>query len=115
MQLEKVQYITKAQTVGGFGLFSRFVVVLLAAMMSLVTTAIVLAQQPAQTGAQGTARAPAGEGDSIRPFQVHVPQEALDDLRRRIAATRWPEQETVTDGSQGVQLATMKKLASYWA
>src|SRR5207248_2305800 len=88
---------------------------LLAAMMSLVTTAIVLAQQPAQTGAQGTARAPAGEGNSIRPFQVHVPQEALDDLRRRIAATRWPEQETVTDGSQGVQLATMKKLASYWA
>jgi pimeloyl-ACP methyl ester carboxylesterase len=43
-----------------------------------------------------------------------VPQAALDDLRRRIAATRWPEKETVADQSQGVQLATMQKLASYW-
>ena len=115
MRLEKVQYTAKAQTAGSFSLFSRFLVVLLAAMMSLTPTAIVLAHQPGQTGAQVTARALADEGDSIRPFQVHVPQEALNDLRRRIAATRWPEQETVTDGSQGVQLATMKKLASYWA
>jgi len=43
-----------------------------------------------------------------------VPQAALDDLRRRIAATRWPEKETVADDSQGVQLATMKALAAYW-
>jgi hypothetical protein len=53
---------------------------------------------------------------AIRPFSVPtVPQVALDDLRRRIAATRWPEKETVNDQSQGVQLATMKELASYWA
>ena len=53
---------------------------------------------------------------SIRPFIVPtVPQSALDDLRRRVAATRWPEKETVNDQSQGVQLATMQKLASYWA
>ena len=53
---------------------------------------------------------------SIRPFTVPtVPQPALDDLRRRVAATRWPEKETVADQSQGVQLATMQKLASYWA
>jgi pimeloyl-ACP methyl ester carboxylesterase len=51
----------------------------------------------------------------IHPFRVEVPQEELDDLRRRVAATRWPEQETVTDQSQGVQLATMKELAGYWA
>src|SRR5262245_3689124 len=50
----------------------------------------------------------------IRSFQVDVPQEALDDLRRRIAATRWPEQETVTDATQGVQLATMQALVRYW-
>ena len=51
----------------------------------------------------------------IRPFTVPVQSQAtLDDLRRRIAATRWPEKETVTDESQGVQLATMQKLASYW-
>ena len=51
----------------------------------------------------------------IRPFHVDVPDEALDDLRRRIAATHWPEQETVADQSQGVPLATMQKLARYWA
>jgi hypothetical protein len=52
---------------------------------------------------------------AIRPFTIPVvPQSALDDLRKRIAATRWPEKETVADDSQGVQLATMQKLASYW-
>jgi pimeloyl-ACP methyl ester carboxylesterase len=56
------------------------------------------------------------EDNSIRPFTVpKAPQAALDDLRRRVAATRWPEKETVNDQSQGVQLATMQKLASYWA
>jgi pimeloyl-ACP methyl ester carboxylesterase len=51
---------------------------------------------------------------SIRPFRFHAPDEALVDLRRRIAATRWPSGETVTDDSQGVQLATMRELARYW-
>jgi pimeloyl-ACP methyl ester carboxylesterase len=53
--------------------------------------------------------------DAIRPFQINISQAALDDLRRRIVATRWPEKETVTDPSQGVQFATMQKLAHYWA
>ena len=51
----------------------------------------------------------------IRPFYVDVPDEAVEDLRRRIAATQWPEQETVPDQSQGVQLETIRKLARYWA
>jgi pimeloyl-ACP methyl ester carboxylesterase len=51
---------------------------------------------------------------AIRPFHAHIPEEALADLRRRIAATRWPDQETVSDRSQGVQLATMKDLVRYW-
>jgi pimeloyl-ACP methyl ester carboxylesterase len=51
---------------------------------------------------------------AIRPFQIHVSDEALDDLRRRIAATRWPSNELVADRSQGVQLATMQALARYW-
>src|SRR5262249_15678130 len=51
----------------------------------------------------------------IRPFRVNFPEERLVDLRRRIAATQWPEKETVADTSQGVQLATMKALARYWA
>jgi pimeloyl-ACP methyl ester carboxylesterase len=52
---------------------------------------------------------------AIRPFQVHIPDEALSDLRRRINATKWPERERVADASQGVQLATVQKLARYWS
>ena len=55
------------------------------------------------------------EDNAIRPFHNNIPEEALVDLRRRIAATRWPERETVVDQSQGVQLATVQKLARYWA
>ncbi len=55
------------------------------------------------------------EDDSIRTFHIHVSEEALADLRKRIAATRWPDKETVTDASQGVQLKTMRELARYWA
>jgi pimeloyl-ACP methyl ester carboxylesterase len=51
----------------------------------------------------------------IRPFRVDMPDEAITDLRRRIAATRWPSQELVADRSQGVQLATITELARYWA
>jgi pimeloyl-ACP methyl ester carboxylesterase len=51
----------------------------------------------------------------IRPFQVEVPDEALEDLRRRVAATNWPEKETVTDQSQGVPLAMIQQLARHWA
>jgi pimeloyl-ACP methyl ester carboxylesterase len=51
----------------------------------------------------------------IRPFHVNVPEAELTELRRRINATRWPERELVTDISQGVQLATIQKLARYWA
>ena len=58
---------------------------------------------------------PAAESDAIRPFRVNFPKDALVDLRRRISATRWPDRETVKDPSQGVQLATIQKLARYWA
>jgi pimeloyl-ACP methyl ester carboxylesterase len=51
----------------------------------------------------------------IRPFEVHVPEEQLADLRRRLAATRWPSKELVTDRSQGVQSATVRELTRYWA
>ncbi len=52
---------------------------------------------------------------SIRPFRVNVPDADLADLRRRVAATRWPERETVADDSQGVPLALMQELARHWA
>jgi pimeloyl-ACP methyl ester carboxylesterase len=51
----------------------------------------------------------------IRPFRVDISEERLEDLRRRIAATRWPSKELVADRSQGVQLATIQELARYWA
>jgi hypothetical protein len=50
--------------------------------------------------------------DSIRPFRVNVPEEALENLHRRLAATQWPGKEPVSDRSQGVQLATMKELVT---
>jgi pimeloyl-ACP methyl ester carboxylesterase len=52
---------------------------------------------------------------SIRPFRVDVPAETIDEMRRRITATQWPERETVSDSTQGVQLETIKELARYWA
>jgi len=62
-------------------------------------------------------QAPRGriESESIRPFHIHIPQERLTELRRRIRATQWPEKETVADQSQGVPLATMQELSRYWA
>jgi pimeloyl-ACP methyl ester carboxylesterase len=63
----------------------------------------------------GPTIAAAGEDNTIRPFSFHAPEAKLADLRRRINATVWPEQETVRDASQGVQFATMQKLARYWA
>ncbi len=55
------------------------------------------------------------EATAIRSFEVNTPEAELTELRRRVVATRFPEKETVTDFSQGVQLATMQKLARYWA
>jgi hypothetical protein len=55
------------------------------------------------------------KADAILPFRVNVPDESLADLRRRLAATRWPTKELVEDRSQGVQLATLRALARYWS
>src|SRR6202521_3256549 len=63
-----------------------------------------------QTGA--TQRA--DDKNAIRPFHVNVAEADLTELRRRINATKWPERETVTDATQGVQLATIQEMARYW-
>ena len=70
---------------------------------------------PMQTTGTQESKGSSVDKDAIRPFHVNIPDAALVDLRRRIAATRWPERETVTDESQGVQLATTQALAKYWA
>ena len=69
----------------------------------------------ATTSATTAADGRAAADGAVRPFQAGFPDEALDDLRRRVLATRWPEKETVSDQSQGVPLATMQELARYWA
>jgi pimeloyl-ACP methyl ester carboxylesterase len=57
----------------------------------------------------------AAEAPTIRPFRFYAPQDAVVDLKRRVAGTKWPDREQVGDASQGVQLATMQELARYWA
>jgi len=66
------------------------------------------------TNATGASAAPPSNDLDIRPFRVNVPEAELTELRRRVSATRWPERELVADISQGVQLATIQKLAHYW-
>lgn len=75
-----------------------------------------LAEAAAPSGAQDAiSPVPAPKDDaSIRPFRVHIPQEQLDELRERIARTRWPDKETVGDESQGIQLARVRELVRYW-
>jgi pimeloyl-ACP methyl ester carboxylesterase len=143
MQIEKGQHTAKAHTRCIFGPRSRRLVVFFAATVPLTLPAIALAQQSAKPGRQtqdviktrvakinmnkkentttqpGTATqletVRSTAASAIRPFpKIHVPQEAIDKLRRRIADTQWPEKETVADSSQGVPLATMRELTRYW-
>ncbi|MBV8575098.1 MAG: alpha/beta fold hydrolase [Acetobacteraceae bacterium] len=78
-----------------------------AAGLAIAAPSVAIATEPLH-GTELAARV------AIRPFHVNVPEDALVELRRRIAGTRWPEGETVTDASQGVQLATIQKVALYW-
>jgi pimeloyl-ACP methyl ester carboxylesterase len=68
-----------------------------------------------QTTARQQSNEQSTNKEEIRPFRVNFPDESLAELRRRIAATRWPDKETVSDSSQGVPLATIRELARYWA
>ncbi len=80
-----------------------------------LTAAAAASDTPAgQTSNQGDSSIDSEVDNTLRPFQFNAPDEALADLRRRIAATHWPDRETVADPSQGVQLATMQELARYW-
>src|ERR671914_1125550 len=69
---------------------------------------------PSRSRVEQRQEAPVTTETTIRPFRIDVPEEDLDELRRRIAAASWPSKELVEDRSQGVQLATMQELARYW-
>jgi pimeloyl-ACP methyl ester carboxylesterase len=84
----------------------------------ILTTAMVASafiMQGTVSDAQNDPSVKQTPGGLIRPFKVNFPQSDLDDLRRRILQTKWPTRETVADGTQGVQFATMQQLAKYWA
>jgi pimeloyl-ACP methyl ester carboxylesterase len=87
--------------------------------LSTILSALLLGTSLVSPAAAQTIASPvsaAGKQDtSIRPFQFHATDAQLADLKRRIETTNWPDQETVNDTSQGVKLATMKKVADYWA
>jgi len=86
----------------------------LTARMAVASLALAAATIPV-VASDRSATVPKEDRNAIRPFHVNIPEETLVDLRRRIAATRWPEKETVADESQGVPLATMREVARYWA
>jgi pimeloyl-ACP methyl ester carboxylesterase len=73
------------------------------------------ATQPADSASTASVTPAHADDTAIRPFHFHASDQALKALRQRIAATKWPSRELVSDGTQGVQLATMKKLAQYWS
>ncbi len=87
------------------------------ALFSITTCAVAIGLFAAPDQAQNTQsnRVQSAGENAIRPFHFKASDQALTDLRRRITATKWPERETVGDATQGVQLATMQKLAQYWA
>lgn len=94
------------------GIWTR--VALIAGTIALTRTPMEATPEAGAGGAPAAQSGTAAGADAIRPFRVHFSDEALADMKRRIAATRWPEKETVADQTQGVQLATMQKLARYW-
>jgi pimeloyl-ACP methyl ester carboxylesterase len=110
MKMTKLSEMTKASEEGGYSR-RRFLASAAVAVGAVQSGTTGFAE--AQSGT-GPVTAAAGESDIIRPFRINIPDAALDDLRRRIAATRWPSKESVADHSQGVQLATIQELARYW-
>jgi pimeloyl-ACP methyl ester carboxylesterase len=112
--------------VGAVGIFLRAIAAHARTARSVPGSAEALSPAPApspnrsttvaETSVIGAAAMAQASGDtSIRPFRFHASDEDLADLKRRVAATKWPEREQVSDATQGVQLATTQKLAQYWA
>ncbi len=80
-------------------------------MASLLPASVPAAAQTQSSNKKGVS---VTDKADIRPFSFKASKKDLDDLRRRVAATKWPDVEQVADDSQGVRLATMQKLAQYW-
>src|SRR4051812_9527108 len=81
-------------------------------IIGIASLALATATIPAMAASGASSKE---SSEAIRPFHVNIAKSELTELRRRIKATKWPTRELVTDASQGVQLATMQKLARYWS
>src|SRR5262245_38195811 len=120
MQPEKAQYMSALSSSPIWRSFLRditvagaFCIFLLAVQIYAQTSRNAISEDSVSNSLP--AKSPAATEDkAIRPFRIKIPEEALVDLRRRLAATRWPDQETVTDRSQGVQLAKFQDVVRYW-
>jgi pimeloyl-ACP methyl ester carboxylesterase len=117
MQIGKARYTTQPRITRLSGPLSRILGVVFSGATILTFPSTGPAQQSGGMDARAAlaVKVRATEDESIRPFRVNAPQAELDDLRHRVAAAKLPERETVTDGSQGVQLSTIRALARYWA
>jgi pimeloyl-ACP methyl ester carboxylesterase len=110
---EDVSSCTRRSFLAPSAVGGTFLLLLLAAASYAQAVRIVDAQAFV-TGPLTAKQTAAAEDDSIRPFHISIPEEQLVDLRQRIAATRWPDKETVTDESQGIRSAEVQALLQYW-
>src|SRR5580765_3386165 len=83
-------------------------------VVASILLAGVLVFQSTFVKGQGTSKTDLKSMEAIRPFRVHIPDAALNDLHKRILATRWPDKETVADASQGAKLSRLQGLVDYW-
>ena len=112
---EKGLKMTIQDSASASGLSRRELIRKGAAMAALATFSPIAEIETSGSTQKGdTMTQTSADGNAIRPFHANVPEADLADLRKRINATKWPERETVADASQGVQLATIQKLAHYW-
>ena len=112
--MKLLERLTHRVTVGR-GIIVMAAVIVLAFMSTSARRLGVAAMAATAIGIVSTPVAADTSDTTIRPFKIKVPDADLAELRRRIVSTKWPEPEPVPDASQGVQLATMQKLAHYWA
>jgi pimeloyl-ACP methyl ester carboxylesterase len=108
---------TRTNRPGFFGIFVGALIIGLTLFVVAGTAQTVAVNHKEQhmTQASTAPKTTAADGEAIRPFHINISDEALADLRRRVAATKWPDRELVADATQGVQLKTVKALADYWA
>jgi len=113
--MKRLEQLTHRVTFrGGIIVFAAMLVLALSSTFARRVGLAVIAASVVGVPSAAVAAASESNGTAIRPFKFHASDEALADLRRRLAATKWPSPELVTDGSQGVQFATIRELARYW-